>query len=192
MTDKANKKPKPFSVPTLKERETALALLKFKRAFNKAARRKMEEPNAIGAKMADGSVFAGLTHDGKHRIFAMPVDRGLVGKFNDAAKAVEEMNENKTLGHDDWQIPNFKDLQVLYKNMNEGALKGTFKTVVPGDSESDHGSYWPNNYFSSTKDKIFSNLILSVCFSTGYEGCGRIDVHRFSCRPVRLVEAPYP
>src|SRR5438552_2552949 len=36
----------------------------------------------IGAKMADGSVFAGLTADGKQQIYAMPADLSMTRTFN--------------------------------------------------------------------------------------------------------------
>src|ERR1700674_1093403 len=80
----------------------------------------------IGAKMPDGSLFAGLTTDGKQQIYAMPTDLDVTMTFNDAAKRVEKLNADKFLGHDDWQIPSLDNLRVFYKNQNEGALKGTF------------------------------------------------------------------
>lgn len=75
------------------------------------------------ADMEDGSIFAGTTKDGK-QILAMPINLGFTATFNDAAKAVKELNEKKALGHDDWQITDLDTLKVLQRNQNQGSLKG--------------------------------------------------------------------
>ena len=141
-----------------------------------------------GSKMADGSIFAGLTADGKQQIFAMPTDLDVTMTFNDAAKAVKKLNNNKALGHDDWQIPSLKNVRVLYKNQNEGALKGTFNTS--GNKGS--GSGYPVWYWSSTEHRVFSSYVRDVRFSVGNEDWDHKDYRRLSCRPVRLVAAPSP
>ena len=98
-----------------------------------------------GTDMEDGSVFAGVTKDGK-KIFAMPVDLGFTATFNDAAKAVKMLNEKKALGHDDWQIPDLETLKTLQRNQNQGSLKGSFNTTNKGS-----GSDYPDWYWSSTE-----------------------------------------
>jgi Protein of unknown function (DUF1566) len=137
-----------------------------------------------GSKMADGSVFAGLTADGKQQIFAMPKDLDATKIFNDAAKAVKELNTANAFGHNDWQIPALDNLHILQKNQNEGSLKGTFKTA------SSNGSDFPDWYWSSPLHRDYPNLVANVRFSNGYEGWLTKDDHRLSCRPVRLVAAP--
>jgi hypothetical protein len=137
----------------------------------------------IGQKMADGSVFAGMTADGKSEIYAMPEDLDLTMNFNEAARAVQKLNNQKALRHDDWQIPTLENLYVLYKNQNEGALKGTFKTVARS------GSDYPDWYWSSTVFRLDSSFMNNVCFSDGYEGCYLKNGKLLSCRPVRLVAA---
>ena len=136
----------------------------------------------LGRKMADGSVYAGKAVDGK-LIFAMPNDLDVTMTFNDAAKAVKTINKNKSLGHDDWQIPSLENVRALQKNQNEGALKGTFKTAASS------GSDYPDWYWSSTEYRDDSSYVLDVRFSDGDEGGGRKDGYRLSCRPVRLVAA---
>lgn len=138
----------------------------------------------IGAKMADGSIFAGLTADGKHQIYAMPADLDVTMSFNKAAKAVKTLNNNKALGHDDWQIPNLENLRALQKNQNEGALKGTFKTAANG------GSCCPDWYWSSTELRDNPSSVLGVRFPDGYEGWHLKDTYHLSCRPVRLTPVP--
>ncbi len=136
-----------------------------------------------GAKMADGSIFAGLTDDGKQQIFAMPADLSITLTFNDAAKVVKNLNADKALGQDDWQIPSLENARVLYKNKNEGALKGTFNTSGNKGSVSD----CPDWYWSSTKPQ--ESYLHNVRFLDGFESWDHMD-NRLRCRPVRLVEVP--
>lgn len=143
-----------------------------------------------GTKMADGSVFAGLTADGKQQIYAMPTDLSVTLTFNDAAKAVKKLNADKALGHDDWQIPALENVRVLQKNQNEGALKGTFNTSNKGSS-----SVFPGWYWSFTEYRDGPSCVRGVRFSDGGELWNHKDYDRFSCRPVRLVatsSAPAP
>ena len=141
-----------------------------------------------GQKMADGSVFAGMTADGKQQIYAMPEDLDVTMTFNDAAKAVKKLNSQKALGHDDWQIASLENTRVLYKNQNEGALKDTFNTS--GNKGS--GSSCPVWYWSSTEDRGNSSFVPVVRFSGGDELWVHKDYGRLSCRPVRLVAVEGP
>ena len=138
-----------------------------------------------GTDMDDGSVFAGVTPDGK-QIYAMPKDLGFTATFNDAAKAVKKLNEKKALGHDDWQIPNLDTLKVLQKNQNQGSLNGTFNT-----SDKRSGSGYPHWYWSSTEHPVTSSVVYNVRLSDGGQNWILKDSIRLSCRPVRLV-APAP
>ena len=139
-----------------------------------------------GTKIADGSIFAGLTVDGKQQIYAMPTDLDVTLTFNDAAKRVTKLNADKSLGHDDWQIPSLENLHVLQKNQNEGALKGTFI------KEAGKGSDFPQWYWSCTEFRDYSSFVLNVRFSDGYEDWHHKDSGRLSCRPVRLVPVTAP
>ncbi|MGH9422572.1 MAG: DUF1566 domain-containing protein [Thermoanaerobaculia bacterium] len=140
----------------------------------------------LGMAMTDGSIFAGLTADGKQYILAMPTDLDVTMTFNDAAKAVNRLNATKTLGHDDWQIPSLENLRVLQKNQNEGALKGTFNTASP------NGPTFPGEYWSTTGYTGSYNLSCfthDVRFADAGENFFHKDNFRLSCRPVRLVAA---
>lgn len=138
-----------------------------------------------GTDREDGSVFAGVTSDGKW-IYAMPVDLGFTANFNNAAKAVEKLNEKKALGHDDWQIPDLDTLKVLQRNQNRGSLKDTFNTSDKGSGLDLQGLYW-----SSTKDLNDSSHAYGLHFSDGTPDLIYKYGFRLSCRPVRLV-APAP
>jgi len=149
---------------------------------------KMVTHNAleIGTAMPDGSVFAGLTADGKQQIFAMPTDMDAALTFSDADKAVTTLNANKALGHDDWIIPTQEQLNVLQQNQHRGALNGTFSTKAGQASGS------PDRYWSSTEDSDYPSFVHGIRFSDGDEYWGHRDHGRLSCRPVRLVAASAP
>ena len=140
----------------------------------------------LGQEMPDHSIYAGLTADGKQQIFAMPTDLSVTTTFNDAAKAVEKLNADKALGHDDWQIPSLENLHALQKNQNAGSLKGTFKTA------SFSGSAYPDWHWSPTPHRGYPAYVGIVRFSDGLEDWEHKDNLRLSCRPVRLVAAPIP
>jgi hypothetical protein len=151
----------------------------------------------VGTRMADGSIYVGLTTEGTSQIFAMPTDliirrwrRGVsTVTFNDAAKAIQRLNSHKSFGHDDWQIPSLENLRALYKNQNEGALQGTFRTVASSGSDC---PYW---YWSSTEHRDYPSIVWFVRFSGGDADWHHKGYSRLSCRPVRLVEvssAPAP
>ena len=157
-----------------------------------------------GTRMDDGSVFAGLTLDGKQEIYAMPKDLGVTKTFNDATKAIDKLNADNTLGHKDWQIGSFDVMRVLQMNQNEGSLKDTFKVAIHLPSEVFHchpilddfddydehqGS--PTFYWSSTKGHDLS-LVDCINFSNGEKTWDTKDDGRLSCRPVRLVACKAP
>jgi Protein of unknown function (DUF1566) len=141
----------------------------------------------VGQKMADGSIFAGLTADGKQQIYTMPADLDVTMKFNDAAKVVKELNDRNTLGHNDWQIPSLTNvLRVLSKNQNEGALKGTFNTS--GDQgRGQWGSDYPGWYWSSTEVRDEPRFMLGLRLSDNIGDWQRTESRRLSVRPVRLL-----
>jgi hypothetical protein len=141
---------------------------------------------APGQQTADG-VYVGLTPDGQQQIFTMPNDLDVLMTFNDAAKAVEQLNADKALGHDDWQIPSLENLRILHKNRTKGALKGTFNTADKGS-----GSDYLDWHWSSTPVRDHPTTVVNVRFSDGFENWGLKDCNRLSCRPVRLVAAPGP
>lgn len=142
-----------------------------------------------GQKMADGSIFAGMTADGKSQIYAMPEDLDVTMTFNNAAKAVKQLNNQKALGHDDWQIPSLENVHVLYNNRNEGALKGTFNTSGSASSNKGRSAVFPDWYWSSTEDRVNPSDVWVVRVSDGDGGWYPKDGPRLSCRPVRLVDA---
>jgi hypothetical protein len=147
-----------------------------------------KEALEIGETVDDGSIYAGLTADGKSQVFTLTLDLDVAMTFNDVAKAVRRMNSQRVHGHDDWQIPSKDALEVLQKNQNERALKGTFETAASS------GSDYPGWYWSSTEDRDHPSVVWVVRFSGGLGDWDPKDFVRLSCRPVRLVgvSAPAP
>ena len=133
-----------------------------------------------GEVMKDGTVFAGLTADGK-QIFAMPGDLDVTMTFNKAAKRVKELNAQNAYGHNDWVIPEKSTLHTVLNNKDKGALANTFKT------SSGSGSGYPDWYWSSSEDPDDRVFVYIVRSTDGDEDWDLRANVRLSCRPVRLV-----
>jgi hypothetical protein len=108
---------------------------------------KAKQEVQIGARMPDGTVFAG-SRDG-NAIFTTPTDAPLAYTFNEAADYAAVLNREKSLGHDDWRVPNKGELNVLWENR---AAIGGFNA----------GWYW-----SSTPDDGYNLLACEQRFSDG-------------------------
>ena len=80
-----------------------------------------------GAKMDDGTVYAGLCPRTGRPMYATPEDTGcrnmfdktlLKLEFNGAAHAPRELNEAKKFGHSDWLLPDQEQMGVMAKRKN--------------------------------------------------------------------------
>ena len=105
-----------------------------------------------GFQCQDGSIYAGVSSDGKSA-FAMPKDAPLLLDFNDAAKYIADLNVQKELGHNDWILPTKNQLESLFNNR---ATVGNFNPRgVYRSSEEDGPSYaWVREF---RKGISFSN-----------------------------------
>jgi hypothetical protein len=83
----------------------------------------MDKQLAVGDKMPDGTIFAGISPDTHQAMYAAPADTKLAMDFNEAAKYAADLN---AYGHSDWRVPTQAELDVLFQNREKGALKGTF------------------------------------------------------------------
>jgi hypothetical protein len=133
-----------------------------------------------GARMVDGSVFAGIAPGGK-QIVAMPTDLAVTLTFDDATQLVEKLNSENAFGHDDWVIPTQEQLKILQRNQDKGDLAGTFCTAARS------GSAYPGWYWSSSEGCGNPSVVWDIHFSDGGGAWVRKDINRLSCRPVRLV-----
>lgn len=92
-----------------------------------------------GDKMSDGTIYAGISPDTHQPMYTTPEDAPMTCTFNEAAAYANQLNAERHLGHDDWSVPTKAELNVLWKNRDEGALKETFNNVSASDPA---GWYW--------------------------------------------------
>jgi hypothetical protein len=113
-----------------------------------------------GAKMTDGTIYAGISPSTNEALYVMPEDGGvtmteinaqlledneindnacLTMDFNKAAKFVATLNKLCAYGHNDWRLPSAAELKILYQNKDEGSLKGTFNENTRNGNT---GLYW--------------------------------------------------
>jgi hypothetical protein len=76
-----------------------------------------------GDKMPDGTVYAGLSPDSGAAMYVTPTDAPRLMTFNQAAKHAAALN---AYGHQDWRLPTKLELLEIYRNHDEGSLRGTF------------------------------------------------------------------
>ncbi len=107
----------------------------------------------IGDKMTDGTVYAGISPDTHKPMYATPADAPLTYTFNEAGKYAAKLD---AYGHHDWHVPTRGELNVLWENCNEGALKGTFNVT---------GSLPAGWYWSSSQ--LYNGLAWAQRFSDG-------------------------
>lgn len=90
------------------------------------ALRAAAESASVGDVMPDGSLYAGLSPTAQQPMFAMPADAGLAMTFNEAAAYTRSLNTQKTLGHQDWRLPDKEELKILIDNRSKGAFEDTY------------------------------------------------------------------
>ena len=89
----------------------------------------------IGDKMADGTIYAGISPDTKRPMYAAPADAPRNMTFNKAEKYAKNLEVGGKKG---FRVPTKAELDVLFQNREKGALKGTFNlTGLDPD-----GYYW--------------------------------------------------
>jgi hypothetical protein len=91
----------------------------------------------IGAKMPDGSIYAGVSSDSGKPIYATPADSGLCAKWRKAMDYAAGLDAH---GHRDWRVPTRAELNVLFTNR---AAIGNFNET---------GSTPAGWYWSSSRD----------------------------------------
>jgi hypothetical protein len=103
----------------------------------------------LGDRMSDGTIFAGISPDTGKPMYTTPAGAPLTYSFNEARKYADRLDAH---GHQDWRMPTKGELNVLWENRNEGALKGTFNVTGSGpagwygSSREDGGSAWGQRF----------------------------------------------
>lgn len=95
-----------------------------------------------GDEMQDGSIYVGLSPDTGRPLYTTKVDQGKYS-WVDAEYAVKDLREGN---HDDWRLPSIRELELLYKKRDMGALENSFD---------DEGEY----YWSSDEDLNFLSKV---------------------------------
>ena len=131
----------------------------------------------IGDRMADGTIFAGISPDSGRNMFVTPKDASGVLKWKAAMKYAADLDAN---GHKDWRLPTNAELDALCLNRDRGALKGTFDTS---------GSYPSGWYWSATEDAGNPDYVWMERFSGGNRFWQRKEGVA-SVRPVRSEPRP--
>lgn len=89
---------------------------------------KQENKLKSGQKMDDGTIYVGTLKDGR-QIYTTPTDLDVTATFNEAVQAIDKLNTEKFLGHDDWRLPTKEELKKVQKSRRKGELHGSFKTA---------------------------------------------------------------
>ena len=113
----------------------------------------------IGQEMPDGTIYAGISPDTHKPMFAAPADAPGSYTFNEAAKYASRLAAN---GRHDFHVPSQGELNVLWKNRNEGALMRTFNET---GSRSPDAWYW-----SASHGYFFRDDAKAQRFSDGFQG----------------------
>jgi len=96
---------------------------------------------AIGDKMPDGTVYAGISPETNKPMYATPADAPLLMGFDKAKEYAAELDAH---GHRDWRVPTKAELNVLFNNR---VAIGGFSSI---------GSRPAGWYWSSSQDDTWS------------------------------------
>jgi hypothetical protein len=97
---------------------------------------------AAGGRMADGTVYAGISPDTGKRLYTTPADAPGVYTWS---QAIDYCKALSALGHDDWRVPSLGELAVQFAN----------RADIGGFNETGHlkgasGYYWSSLQVSDT------------------------------------------
>jgi hypothetical protein len=121
----------------------------------------------IGAKMPDGTVYAGISPETKQPMYAAPADVGLTMTFKMAKEYAAMLDAH---GHKDWRVPTKKELNVLFNN----------RALLRGFNSGSHPARW---YWSATP--FIKWFAWCQRFSDGYQDMYPIKGYHSSVRLVR-------
>jgi len=127
-----------------------------------------------GDWMEDGTKYVGVSPDTGRPMYTTPADVPLTMHWKAAMDYAAKLNAH---GHKDWRVPTRAELSVLYKNRNEGRLKGTFN----GTDGNSAGMNSAGCYWSSAKNTRYGAW--TQCFRDGNQD----GVYRTLGLSLRLV-----
>lgn len=125
----------------------------------------------LGARMPDGTIYAGISPDTKQPMYAAP-DDGAYMTFQQAQKYAAEL----TVGDKkDFRLPTVREMNVIFQNRDKGALKGTF------NMEAKRSSSW----YWYTRKRHYDDLGESAQHITDGLRVAAAEGNRLSVRCVR-------
>ncbi len=117
---------------------------------------------AVGDKMPDGTVYAGISPETNKPMFVTPADAPLMG-FNQAKEYAAKLDAH---GHQDWRLPTKAELNVLYNNRR---AIGGFNLYGPrpagwywSSSQDDDWSAWDQRFSDGTQCGLWKDGHSSV------------------------------
>ena len=139
---------------------------RFRDIFNKTAEGSIISVSALtaapelipGAKMPDGTIYAGLSPDIGKAMYTTSADAPLTMQWKAAMKYAADLDAH---GHQDWRAPTKGELNVLFQNK---AAIGGFDVT---------GSYPAGWYWSATEYDV--NYAWAQRFSDGLQNWGGKD-----------------
>ncbi len=148
--------------------DSGLIVSTYGKVFVKPAPAKEIRPEDMepGAKMADGTIFAGMSPDTKEAMYLAPADETLMMSFKKALARAEELSSDTG---QNYRVPSEAELDVIFNNR---AAIGGLDTMSGGAC---------SLYRSSTPGRDFTAKILD--FSRGEKR----SVWKSSTLAVRLV-----
>jgi hypothetical protein len=109
------------------------------RAEKEAAARPVPGP-AVGMRMPDGTVYAGLSPETRKPLYVPPEDAPMIYTLPGAIRYALQLEAH---GHKDWRVPGKEELDLLYKN----------RAAVGGFDES--GGFPSGWYWSCTERRNY-------------------------------------
>lgn len=171
-----------MSQPAEKPMPREEALEKIRAWSADVADRQQRATASAGTTLRDGSLLIGTSPTTGEKISAAPVDADVRMNFNKAAAYVAQLNQDKYLGHDDWRLPSFEELQLLRDVQKSGALNGTFTWAAkPVDTEGTGPLYWSSKTYT---EKWMTGKGKSVSFKDGIPEI-RPTIDRLCVRAIR-------
>ncbi len=131
-------------------------------------------------------------------------DSGVGLNWKDALAWVQQKNEENYLGHNDWRLPNAKELQSIVDytrspdTTNSAAIDPVFNATsfLSLAGETDYGFYWSSTSFLSFTGSADNAVYIAFGKGLGsMDGLTIIDVHGAGCQrsdPKDGDEADYP
>lgn len=140
--------------------------------MGESAKKDTSNAPEIGAVMADGTIYAGLSPNTGRPMFAAPADAPLTLNFKAAAKYAKELHIGDK---NDFRVPTPEELDVLFHNRDRGALKGTFNTS---------GNMYTGGMYGTSKDYYHTHIFVQR-FLDGQKSANFLRTQAASIRCVR-------